>query len=42
MHCEGLERDEQDRLECARIGSTCPRCSAPINLMEGYLDDPSF
>jgi hypothetical protein len=42
MHCEGLERDEQDRLECARIGSTCPRCSTPINLTEGYIDDPSF
>jgi hypothetical protein len=42
LHCEGPEHDEQDRLECARICSACPRCTMPINLTEGYLDDPSF
>jgi hypothetical protein len=42
LHCEGPERDEQERLECAQICSTCPRCSSPINLTEGYLDEPSF
>jgi hypothetical protein len=41
LHCEGPERDDQDRLECVRICSACPTCTAPINLTEGYLHDPS-
>src|SRR6516162_4587722 len=31
LHCEGPDHAEQERLECARICSACPRCMTPVN-----------
>ena len=36
MHCEDEERAEQDRLECARMTSTCPVCSAAVVFEQGF------
>jgi hypothetical protein len=36
LHCEGEEVDAENRLECARLGSGCPRCGAALSLKEGY------
>ena len=36
MHCEDEEKAEQDRLECARMTSTCPVCSAAVVFEQGF------
>ena len=36
MHCEDDEKPEQDRLECARMTSTCPVCSAAVLFEQGF------
>jgi len=35
-HCEGEERPEQDRLECARLIAECYHCHKPMVLEERY------
>ena len=35
-HCEGDEREENDRLECARLASECYHCHKPLILEERY------
>jgi hypothetical protein len=36
LHCEGEDVEAENRLECARLGSGCPRCGAALSLVEGY------
>lgn len=36
MHCEDDQKPEQDRLECARMTSTCPVCSAAVVFEQGF------
>lgn len=36
MHCEDDKKPEQDRLECARMTSTCPVCSAAVVFEQGF------
>jgi hypothetical protein len=36
MHCEDDETPQQDRLECARMTSTCPVCSAAVVFEQGF------
>jgi hypothetical protein len=40
LHAEGEERPAADRLECARLHSSCPRCSANIMWSEGFVYIP--
>ena len=40
LHCEGEEKDRDERLECARLRSECPFCHEPLRRTEGYLYVP--
>lgn len=42
LHCEGEEKSQQDRLECARLSSGCPRCGNPVIMTEGYAYVPEL
>ena len=40
MHADTKEVDEQERLECHLLASTCPACQHPIVLTEGFVYVP--
>jgi hypothetical protein len=42
MHLEGAEKPENERLECALVGSKCPHCDLEIVRQEGYSYLPDF
>lgn len=41
-HCEGDERPQQDRLECARLIAECYHCHKPMVLEERYESIPDL
>lgn len=42
MHCEGPEKPEEDRLECARLTTECRHCNQPVNMKEGFVYVPNI
>jgi hypothetical protein len=42
VHCEGEERSVDERLECARLTTECPRCMKPVSHKEGYAYVPEL
>ncbi len=42
MHCEGTDKPEEDRLECARLTTECRHCNQPVNMKEGYVYVPNI
>lgn len=40
LHCEDESRPEAQRLECARMLSTCPKCRQPIDFGTGLEWEP--
>jgi hypothetical protein len=40
LHCEDESKPEDQRLECARMLSTCPKCNQPIDFGTGLEWEP--
>jgi len=40
LHCEDESKSEDQRLECARMLSTCPKCHQPIDFNTGLEWEP--
>jgi hypothetical protein len=42
LHCEGEEKPEGERLECARTSTQCPTCELPIVWHQGFSYRPEL
>ena len=42
LHCEDERWPQEERLECARLASTCPSCHQPIDFRQGLEWEPEL